>query len=243
MNNKKLKEIGKRLLSKKGFKIVFLGDSIVSAESIHPNWREIFEYVLKGKVSEMMNDWKTPDWGIKCINSGLNGATSQNLLTHLNSEVFFYKPNMVICMIGKNDPYFKINPSAHKKNIETLTKKITEKIPFFVFCTPTPDNNKKTNKIYEQYAEEDRFLLPQPKTQFIDLFKIYQGFDLDKIFTFISQGNEDVGIKPGEPDFQHPNALGHAYIAKVILKEVFGIDFNPELYMKTLLAGEKYPKY
>jgi len=243
MDNLQLKGVKNHLLSGGKFKIVFLGDSIVSAEAVHPNWREISEYVLKGEIGKIMNDWKTPAWGIRCINSGLNGATSQDLLVHLDSEVFSHKPKMVICMIGKNDSYFDINPSAHKKNIETLIEKITEKIPFFVFCTSTPDNNEKTNKIYEQYTEEDRFLFPQPKTQFIDLFKIYQGFDLDKIFTFISQGNEDVGIKPGEPDFQHPNALGHAYITKVILKEIFGIDFNPELYMKTLLAGEKYPKY
>ena len=76
------------------------------------------------------------------------------------------------------------------------------------------------------------------------MFEIYQQFNLDKFFTFISEfGNEDIGIKPGELDFQHPNALGNAYIAKVVLKEVFGIDFDPELYMKTLLNGEKYPKY
>ena len=144
MANNRLEEIKNRLLSQKRFKIVFLGDSLVSAEAVHPNWRGIVEYVIKGRVGEMMNDWKTPDWGIKCINSGLNGATTKDLLEHLNIEVFDHKPEMVICMIGSNDSYFNISPSQHKKNVKELIEKVSSKIPHLVFCTSTPDNNKKS---------------------------------------------------------------------------------------------------
>lgn len=244
MSSKKLEEIKNQLLSKKRFRIVFLGDSIVSTEAVHPNWRGIVEYVLKGKIGEMLSDWKLADWEIKCINSGLNGATTKDLLERLKIEVFDHKPKMVICMIGSNDPYFNISPSQHKKNVKELIEKISSKIPYLVFCTSTPDNNKETREKYAKYVDQVKSLSSHPKVQFINMFEIYQQFNLDKFFTFISEyGNEVVGIKPGEVDFQHPNSLGNAYIAKVVLKEVFGIDFDPELYMKTLLAGAKNPKY
>ncbi len=244
MGNKKIKEIEKHLLSKKRFKIVFLGDSLVSTEAVHPNWRGIVEYVIKGKVGEVLNDWKLADWEIKFINSGLNGATTRDLLERLKIEVFDHKPEMLICMIGSNDPYFKISPSQHKKNVKELIEKVSSKIPHLIFCTSTPDNNEESRERYANYVAQIKPLFPHPKTQFINMFEIYQQFDLDKFFTFISEyGNKEIGIKPGEVDFQHPNSLGNAYIAKIILKEVFEINFDPELYMKTLLAGEKYPKY
>ena len=82
-----------------------------------------------------------------------------------------------------------------------------------------------------------------PNLQKIDMFSIYQKFSTEKFFTFISEENSVEGIKAGEVDLQHPNQLGNAYIAKVILKEVFNIDFDPELYIKTTLSGEKFPKY
>ncbi|MEA3449779.1 MAG: hypothetical protein U9Q85_02265 [Patescibacteria group bacterium] len=67
---------------------------------------------------------------------------------------------------------------------------------------------------------------------------------MKKIFTFVSEnGNADAGIEPGAIDFGHPNQLGNAYIAKIILKEIFDIDFDPELYIKETLEGKKYPSY
>jgi hypothetical protein len=77
----------------------------------------------------------------------------------------------------------------------------------------------------------------------VDLFNIYKSFPLRKFYTFKSEENVPEHIKEGEIDFLHPNQLGEAYVAKAVLKEVFGIEFDPELYWKDTLAGEKYPKY
>ena len=53
------------------FKIVFLGDSITSAEWVHPNYREIIEYVLKQELENDLEDWKLPSWGIRVSILGL----------------------------------------------------------------------------------------------------------------------------------------------------------------------------
>ena len=75
------------------------------------------------------------------------------------------------------------------------------------------------------------------------MFNLYKRFPLEKFFTFISEENPVAGIKEGEIDPDHPNQLGNAYIAKLILEEVFSLDFNPEIYINDTLKGEKYPKY
>lgn len=48
-------------------------------------------------------------------------------------------------------------------------------------------------------------------------------------------------VPQGDIDPHHPNQLGNAYIAKVILKETFDVDFDPEKYIKEMVAGEKFP--
>ncbi|KKS30698.1 MAG: hypothetical protein UU92_C0021G0013 [candidate division WWE3 bacterium GW2011_GWA1_42_12] len=42
-----LEKVTKSLKENGSYRILFLGDSITSAEWVHPNWREIVEYVLK----------------------------------------------------------------------------------------------------------------------------------------------------------------------------------------------------
>src|SRR3989344_1365212 len=88
------------------YKIVFIGDSLTSAEWVHPNWREIVEYVLKEELSNQFSDWKIPSWNIRCINSALDGSTTLDYLTRLDDHVFFYKPQLVSIMLGANDSYF-----------------------------------------------------------------------------------------------------------------------------------------
>lgn len=238
-----LKRIKGQVLKADHFRIVFLGDSITSTEWVHPNWREIVEYVLKEQLAKLTGDWRTPSWNVRGINSGFDGATTQDLLNRLENDVLFYQPKMVICIAGDNDVLFGINPNQHQKNVKQLVAKISKKVPHLIFATSTPANNQAANQKYAPYVKKAKELFPQPKTQFINLFEIYQQFDLEKLFTFKSDGNEVVGIKPGELDFLHPNQLGNAYIAKVILEEGMGISFNPELYIQDTLKGLMYPHY
>ena len=69
------------------------------------------------------------------------------------------------------------------------------------------------------------------------------GFPNEKIYTFESEENPEENIKKGDLDFFHPNPLGNALIAKIILKQVFGVDFDPEKYIETAAKGYKYPEY
>ncbi len=68
----------------------------------------------------------------------------------------------------------------------------------------------------------------------ISMFVLYKKYPTEKFFTFLDEGDIDL---------QHPNQLGNAYIAKVILKEVFNVEFDPDKYIYDTLSGVKHPGY
>jgi len=100
-----MKNIKRKLDNNGKFWITFAGDSITSCEWVHPNWREIVEYVLKNELSKAMIDWKKPSWGIRCFNWGLDGSISTDIVERLG-QITDSKPDMMIVMIGANDPPF-----------------------------------------------------------------------------------------------------------------------------------------
>lgn len=115
-----------------------------------------------------------------------------------------------------------------------------------IFTTSVANFDTSANEEYQPYAAAawgaaEKF---RGKIKTIDLFSEYAKLDLEKFYTFISEsGNEDAGIKAGEIDFGHPNQLGNAYIAKILLKAIFAIEFDADRYIKESLAGRKNPGY
>jgi len=237
-----LEEIKSCLVNKKRFWVVFSGDSITSSEWVHPNWREIVEYVLKEEVKKFMKeDWKTSGWGIRTFNFAYNGATTKDILDKVD-DITSVKPDLFILMIGGNDPVKEITKEEHKENIEKIKQMIKKAPTKFVFLTDNKPWNKKASERYRPYVEIDKEI-DMKDGQFINLFEISERFPSEKIYTFKSEENLIEGIKEGEVDYWHPNQLGNAYIAKIILEKVFLIKFDPEKYIKDTQRGEKYPGY
>lgn len=227
------------------FWIVFTGDSITSTEWVHPNWREIVEYVLKEETTKKLDgDWKLSEWGIRTFNFGFDGSTTKDIVEKV-PDILLVKPDLLIGLMGGNDPTFAVTVEQSVQNVQEIITILNQNGSKVAWCTSTPAGyGSKKNPEYEPYAKSlISNIQNSNQAQIIDMFTLYQQFPLDKFFTFTSEEIAVEGIKEGDPDLQHPNQLGNAYIAKVILKEIFGIEFNPERYMETTLAGEKYPKY
>lgn len=227
------------------FWIAFIGDSTTSCEWVHPNWREIVEYVLKEELTKHLNgDWKTSEWGIRTFNFGYDGATTKDILERID-QICLVDPDLVISLMGGNDPTFGISVEEHVSNIKKIAKRIVIDCHCFLYWCNSIYAGKasKKNTEYEPYAKAVMEIPQNMRVYPIDTFGGYKNFPLEKIYTFKSEENPVEGIKKGEPDLQHPNQLGNAYIAKLILKEIFGIDFNPEKYWKETLKGKKYPGY
>ena len=237
-------DIAEQLKAKNKYWIVFTGDSIASCEWVHPNWREIVEYVLKEEITrELKGDWKISEWGIRGFNFAYDGATTRDILTKVD-DILLVNPDLVISIMGGNDLLFNIPVDEHINNIESIINELSAGGAQTIWCTSTPAlTSWFKNQKYKPYADATMKMAVSKNLQLIDMFNIYKNFPLKDIFTFISEENPETGIKKGDIDPEHPNQLGNAYIAKVILKEVFSLDFNPEKYIYDTLKGEKYPGY
>ena len=209
--------------------IVFLGDSITNASGIHPNWREIISDTLAEKLG-------SDNFGLRFFNFGVDGSTSKTLLANI-ATINDLNPDLVLLMAGVNDPYFGVDIKNHTKNIKAIADCLGNKL---IFSTNPFPVNIKIQSDYQKYVSEDiKLKLPN----FINLFELSKSFPNKEIYTYKSEAIPEMKIKEGDPDGLHPNILGNAYIAKIILKEVFGIEFDPEKCWQYTLEGEKMPKY
>lgn len=211
-------EIIERLKEKGKYNIVFVGDSLTSCEWVHPNWREMVEYVVKEEAIKEFEEWRIPSWGIRCFNFGFDGGTTKDIVNKLD-DITKVEPDLVITMIGANDPILGVTIEEHRENIR--------KIPGII-ATDIKPNDEKLANIYAPYVEIDK---EEKGKELIDVFELFK--PEDRFFTFKEDG----------PDNWHPNQLGNAYIAKIFLERIWEIDFDPEKYMETSLKGYKYPEY
>lgn len=237
-----LQTIKLTLESKKSFKIAFVGDSITCAEWIHPNWREIVEYVLKEELTKQFEDWKIPSWGIRCFNYGFDGSTTRDIEEFVSTGIIPTDLDLVIYLLGNNDLYIKVSTDEYLSNVKNSISKFTCPI---ILCSNPAANNPGVNEAYERtYYQSFLSLLSNPDLICLDLFKETQKYDLTSFYTLINvPGNEITEVKPGEADFIHSNQLGNAHIAKIILEQAFQIPFNPEKYLEDLKNDIMSPIY
>lgn len=238
-----LQEIKKSLISGEKVNIVFIGDSITSCEWVHPNWREIVEYVLKEEITSQVPDWKIPSWGIRCFNFAYDGSATEDILGFMPG-ILNAKPYLAVFLLNTNDRHRKVPLELFEKRVQQILDELSANCKFVLFGNAIPGNRKEYNEYSrEAYAGVAKKLKLKENVLFVDTFSEFGKFDLSKLFTFKSEGNEHLGLKKGDIDYVHPNQLGNAYIAKVFLEHAFGISFDPERFMKETLAGEMFPGY
>ena len=115
-----LSEVRKDLKDNGKFWMVFTGDSITSCEWVHPNWRDIVLYVLQNELTDLLNgDWKLAEWGIRGFNFAYDGATTKDILDKVE-DINLVKPDLVISLMGGNDPAFKMTVSETVESIKIV---------------------------------------------------------------------------------------------------------------------------
>ncbi|PIR46843.1 MAG: hypothetical protein COV07_02145 [Candidatus Vogelbacteria bacterium CG10_big_fil_rev_8_21_14_0_10_45_14] len=240
----------------KGYKIAFLGDSLTSTEWVHPNWREIVEYVLKDKLSKLGKGefgWKLAEWGIRSENAGFDGATTLDMFNIV--EACLHDPaksislsghiDLVMVMGGDNDMSFGRSGEEMRDTLAQIFSYFTERKIEVVYLTPAsgPKAAEKHEESLLSFLRPTIDMFPVEGVQFVDLFSEMKKYDLEKCYTFVSEGNQYLGIEKGEIDFVHPNPLGNAYMAKAILDKCFGVSFDPDLYIKDSKEWKMFPSY
>lgn len=229
------------------FTVLLIGDSSLSTEWVHPNWRSIIEYVIKNELELSLNDWQLPYFRLRFINAGLNGADTRDFLKLIPTDIKMFKPSLVIFMGGDNDIPILLESEETTKNLNAIRKILSEEVELFVFSTgPQTLDNEHNKKIaaYMRRVEEQQVFPNEVSINLLREFDLRK-IDLDEIYTFrLSEEDAKFGNLPaGSIDKFHPNRLGQAYIASILLEKVFKIPFDPVKYLQTLDMGEKYPQY
>ena len=181
--------------------------------------------------------------GYSCINSGFDGSTSRDWLNKLQTDVLDYHPDMVIVMGTINDMDMGVPSKESNQNIKKVLETLKSKVKNVIYSTDLAPNNESYRRRYETYVGDSWSLFDMADVPFINLYEEFKKFDLSRLFTFVSEGNDSVGINPREIDYIHPNQLGNAYIAKVLLDKIFAIRFDPEKYIIGNNLGEMFPGY
>lgn len=230
------------------YTIMFFGDSTVSTEWIHPNWRDIVEYVVKDKLERDLEDWKSPHFNLRFVNSGIDGGDTRDFLKRINFELTQFNPNLVIFIGCDNDEPLDIAMEESIRNINEVRAILSENVDDFSYGIQIKSNYEYHNKWIEEFASkylEDQEIYPNEIN-----FNLYQEFgklDPKDLFTFrLLEGEaETMGIKDLEIKFDpyHPNKKGQAEIARIILDKVFGIKFDPQKFLANLNDEIKCPEY
>lgn len=144
-------------------------------------------------------------------------------------------------MIGANDPTQGVNEDEYKSNLIKIIENAKENNIEIWLSSCNKAWNERSNNLCLPYVEIQRNLGIE---NFIDMYTESDKFPKERIYTFVSECDiPEENIKKGDLDFWHPNPLGNAYIAKIILDKIWGFKFDPEKYMNSVQRGEKMPEY
>jgi len=235
------KEILNALKSGNKYKIVFIGDSITSAEWVHPNWRDTVEYILKFSFDEFKDDdWWIPEWNLKFFNYSLDGASTKEFEGQVLTSEKEVNPELYIIMGTFNDIELGISLKEHIQNYSKIFKSLKNKS--IIFSPDIYTKDERLNKTYSKYIENLLRTIPEG-IEVINGFEIFKKYPIQNFYTLDLNEKYDGNFNESK-DPIHPNVLGNIYIAKMILEEGFGIDVIPEKFLEDLRSDTvKYPKW
>lgn len=225
------------LASGKPCNLFFLGDSITSAEWIHPNWREIVEFVLKSHFQTVFSNYQIASWQIRCFNAGFDGANTRDIAQLVSTYVVSHQPSIVLYQQGSNDNYVSISDSEYEDNIRSTLAQLEKVNAAVLLMSDLPSAYPEHNKAYQPRREILKKLAVEKALPYLDLYQAFEDRDISSFFGLISEGNEDAKIQKGEVDKMHPNITGNAYLAQAILKQFFAIEFDVEKYLREVKDG------
>jgi lysophospholipase L1-like esterase len=195
--------------------IVCVGDSTTSQEWCHPNWTDWLNFTFR------QNDNWPEGWNRKLINSGKDGGTLFDFIEHFDREIGRFNPDVVIISLGFNHIELADRPGLLEKDARILFDKIKQTdahiICWSTYDVPMPAHSRKLQVVSDLY----RKLCTEYDATFIDIYAEFGKYDLSQIFTFVSPGNDDWTIKPGEFDYLHCNVIGNQIIADRIAVDGF----------------------
>lgn len=205
-------------------RLVCLGDSVTFGWNIA--YEKSFPYLLEKKLKEQYPE-------VMVVDSGIGGQTVVDGLDRLDSDVFYFNPQVVIIDFGLNDGFFinEDNDTDLKNNIDLdiftgtyiqLIERISEKGVEILIMSSNPvmtdsfwrskDIANKQEESYKLYNQAARNIAKDHDLIFID---IWAGF--------IARGELDTLI---QPDGVHPSEAGLTLISEILYKTLESLDLT-----------------
>jgi len=170
-------------------KMVGLGDSITYG---YPYESEISWFNMAAK-----------QLNIDYINSGINGDTTDGMVSRFDRDVIRYKPSHLIIMGGTNDAYAGMPADQVFHNIRDMVELALKNGIVPIIGLPIPCNDLREENLLEQYREEIRQYTAENNIEVIDFYKAMVD-------------NSGLKIKEGmHCDDVHPNKAGYGAMTVV----------------------------
>ena len=107
------------------------------------HWFEVFELAVLGTYGRIH----------QCINTGIGGDSTRNLLARYEGDAAFYRPHLVFITIGGNDsfPHNNLSEDEFGANLKELHRRFAgmgTAVVFQTYYSPDPARNGDLQKFY-----------------------------------------------------------------------------------------------
>lgn len=204
----------------KGEKIIFAGDSVTDDGRTRPVGEGLWGALGNGfvRMTDTILNVDYPELYIRCVNMGISGNTSRDLLARWESDITALNPDVVVLCIGFNDvwrqfdcpaqPDFSVSPEEYRSNLNAMAEKTTAKM---IWMTPyylEPNADDPMRKRMDEYGEICKEEAAKRGIPCIDLQAAFAEILKHRYPAYITW------------DRVHPGWTGSLIIARALLKEL-----------------------
>ncbi len=204
-------------------KLVLIGDSITDCERARPIGEGLFGAVGKGYVAQLEGLLGAihPAHAIRLVNMGTSGHTVLDLKKRWQTDVFDLKPDWLSIMIGVNDVWRQFDlprqteihvlPKVYEKTLNELARISRPKVKGLIMMAPfyiEPNRADAMRARMDEYGAIVKKVAAKNDALFIDTQAAFDGVLRHMHANAIAW------------DRVHPNAIGHAIIAKAFLNAI-----------------------
>ena len=199
-------------------RILAFGSSNTERRLFGMHWLDVLELAIVRKYGRIHH----------CINTGVGGETSGDLLRRFETDAAFYQPHLAFITIGGNDSFRVMPAEEFKRNLLELHhrfRKIGTLVAFQTYYSPDPEQNGDLTHFY-RLMDIVRECAAETNSMLIDQLRRWE----------MLRKAEKTRYKPLMADGFHLNWRGNAFMGLELTK-AFGLEqvdlFEHELWAET----------
>lgn len=206
------------MIFKKDDKIVFAGDSVTDDGRARPigdgEQYEVGNGFVQMIAMYLAVDY--PELNLRCINMGIGGNTSRDLLCRWDNDINALRPDWVVMMIGANDvwrqfdspcrPERAVLPDEYRKNLGAIADRTKAKT---IWLTPyylEPNENDAMRATMDEYRAIMKEVAAERGIPVVDTQEAFAHILKYRYPAYITW------------DRVHPNKIGSMILARAFLK-------------------------